>query len=204
MNTLFKAEFELCPNVITDDFFIDPKDVKKSNEIFQFVNVAILDERKNQGLILEAFAKNYRGDEKFSLVIAGDGPLLEPLRKLAVELGIERQVGILGYQNRGQIIDLLDASHCFVLASHSETFGVVVIEAMARGIPAISSRIDGTREIFNADNGLLFEPNSLDDLGAKMNEVVENYSNFEPGKIIDSVKSNYGPDAVYCALYPND
>lgn len=204
MNALFQTEFELCPNVITDDFFIDADNVKKSKDIFQFINVAILDERKNQRLILEAFAKNYRGDEKFSLVIAGDGLLLAPLRELAIKLGIEKQAKILGYQNRGQIIDLLDASHCFVLASHSETFGVVVIEAMARGIPAISSRIDGTKEIFNADNGVLFEPNSLEDLAAKMNQVVENYSTFEPRKIIDSVKSNYGPDAVYNALYPND
>lgn len=204
MNSLFLTEFELCPNVITDDFFIDPNEVKKPNDSFQFINVAILDERKNQRLILEAFAKNYRGDNKFSLVIAGDGPLLKPLRELAVKLGIEKQAKILGYQIRGQIVDLLDESHCFVLASHSETFGVVVIEAMARGIPAISSRIDGTKEIVKTDNGLLFEPNNLSDLALKMNEVVENNHKFEPRKIVDSVKANYGPDAVYSALYPND
>lgn len=201
MKTLFSVEFELCPNVITDSFFIDPEIVEKDSEVFQFVNVAILDPRKNQALILKAFAENYRGNSRFKLAIAGDGRLLETLKNKAVELGIADQAQILGFQSREQIVALLDKSHCFVLASHSETFGVVVIEAMARGLPAISSRIDGTKEIFNEENGVLFEPGDAKDLAVKMNEVVSNYSQFEPEQIVRSVRNNFGPDAVYQALY---
>lgn len=204
MKALFGTEFELCPNVITDSFFVDSASVSKPSDVFQFVNVAILDPRKNQALILEAFAKNYRGNPKFKLAIAGDGPLLETLRTKAKELGISEQTQILGFQSREKIVELLDQSHCFVLASHSETFGVVVIEAMARGLPAISSRIDGTKEIFNGENGLLFNPDDVDDLADKMNEMVSTYDQFSPERIVKSVRDNFGPDAVFNALFKSE
>ena len=204
MSELFEVPFEYCPNVITDDFFIDPQEIKKKQDYFQFINVAILDKRKNQKLILQSFAKKFKSQPKFKLVIAGDGKLLEPLRKQAKELGISDQCQILGFQSRKKIIELLDQSHCFVLSSHSETFGVVIIEAMARGLPAISSRIDGPTEIINDQNGYFFEPDNAEDLAKKMSDMVEDYNAFNPGLIIDSVKLRFGPDAVKNALYPNE
>lgn len=201
MKSLFGVDFELCPNVITDDFFVNPEFVKRDENTFQFVNVGILDPRKNQRLILEAFAQNFKGQRKFSLAIAGDGPLQQELEKYAVELGIHAQTKILGFQNRSEIVQLLDASHCFVLASHSETFGVVVIEAMARALPAISSDIDGTREIFNGENGCLFEPDNARGLARAMKQVVDAYQDYKPASIVRSVKDNFGPDAVYNALF---
>src|SRR5690554_373211 len=203
MTELFEVPFEYCPNVITDDFFIEPSTVRKSEDSFQFINVAILDKRKNQKLILEAFTKKFKDNPKFKLVIAGDGKLLEPLRQQAKSLGISDQCQILGFQSREKIIELLDESHCFVLSSHSETFGVVIIEAMARGLPAISSRIDGPTEIINDMNGYLFEPDNANDLAEKMSEMVENYDTFDSEHIIDSVKQRFGPDAVKNALFPN-
>src|SRR5690554_987807 len=203
MTELFEVPFEYCPNVITDDFFIEPSTVRKSEDSFQFINVAILDKRKNQKLILEAFTKKFKDNPKFKLVIAGDGKLLEPLRQQAKSLGISDQCQILGFQSREKIIELLDESHCFVLSSHSETFGVVIIEAMARGLPAISSRIDGPREIIDDRNGLLFEPNNADDLSEKMIKMADNYKSYNHESIINSVKQRYGPDAVKNALFPN-
>lgn len=203
MSDLFKVPFEYCPNVITDSFFIDPDAIDKPKAIFQFVNVAILEERKNQQLILEAFADRFRGNPKYRLVIAGDGRLEDMLRSRAAELGIADQCEITGFQSRPEIIKLLDASHCFVLSSFSETFGVVLIEAMARGIPAISSRIDGPTEIVNADNGLFFDSGDAFELGEVMEKMVEQYDRFVPEKIIQSVATRFGPDAVKKALFPN-
>lgn len=203
MTELFKVPFEHCPNVITDDFFIDSNKVEKANEYFQFINIAVLAKNKNQKLILEAFAKKFKNQLKFKLVIAGDGELLAALKKRAQDLGISEQCQILGFQSRERVIQLLDQSHCFVLSSQSETFGVVIIEAMARGLPAISSRIDGPAEIINHKNGYLFEPNSADDLAEKMSEIVENYNSFKSETIIESAKKLFGPDAAKNVLFPN-
>lgn len=204
MTQLFEVPFEYCPNVITDDFFIDQDKINKSREYFQFINIAVLDKNKNQKLILKAFAKNFKSQPKFKLVIAGDGQLLEPLRKQAKDLGISDQCQILGFQSRKKIIELLDQSHCFVLSSHSETFGVVIVEAMARGLPAISSRIDGPTEIINDQNGYFFESDNAEDLAERMSEMVKNHNTFNPELIINSVKQRFGPDAVKNALFPNE
>lgn len=203
MTKLFELPFEYCPNVITDDFFIEPAIIHKPENTFQFINVAVLNTNKNQKIILEAFAKNFKDQSKFKLVIAGDGALLESLKKQAKDLGISNQCRILGFQPRKKIIELLDQSHCFILSSHSETFGVVIIEAMARGLPAISSRIDGPTEIINDRNGTFFESNNADDLAKRMSEMVENYNKFSFEMIIGSVKQRFGPDAVKNALFPN-
>lgn len=203
MAQLFKVPFEHCPNVITDDFFKDSRKVEKASHYFQFINIAVLAKNKNQKLILEAFAKKFKNQPKFKLVVAGDGKLLEPLRQQAVDLGISDHCEIIGFQSRERVIQLLDQSHCFVLSSQSETFGVVIIEAMARGLTAISSRIDGPAEIINESNGFLFEPNSADDLAEKMSEMVEKYDSFNSEIIIDSVKKLFGPDAVKNVLFPN-
>ena len=200
MERIFKAPFELVPNVITDDFFVDdpkPRAIKP----FIFCNVAIMDSRKRQDLIIEAFAQAFGGDDYYRLVIAGDGKLKQSLIDLAKKLGVSAQVEVPGYLNRDEVKELLDRSNVFVLASRAETFGVVVIEAMARGIPAISSDIDGTREIINSTNGILFEEGSKKGLTQALRKLVSNYDIYDPAKIVEDVKSRFGPDAVKKGLF---
>jgi glycosyltransferase involved in cell wall biosynthesis len=200
MERIFKAPFELVPNVITDDFFVsDPK--PRTTKPFTFCNVAIMDSRKRQDLIIEAFTEAFGGDDNYRLVIAGDGKLKQSLIDLAAKLGVSAQVDVPGYLNRDEVKDLLDRSNVFVLASRAETFGVVVIEAMARGIPAISSDIDGTREIINSTNGILFEEGSKKGLTEALRQLVSNYDIYDPKKIVEDVKSRFGPDAVKKGLF---
>jgi len=204
MEAVFGVPFELCPNIITDDFFIDPGERESPKDYFQFVNVAILDERKNQQLLIRSFAKNYRGNSNYRLVIAGDGRLYDELNSLTAELQVQDQVRITGFLDRAELVELLDKSHCFVLSSKSETFGVVVIEAMARGIPAITSNIDGTKEIIEKSNGILFEEGSEEDLSRALNEMVKNYDQYQPVQIVNGVKQKYGPEASCKALLSSE
>jgi len=200
MERIFQAPFELVPNVITDDFFVDNPEPLPTKP-FVFCNVAIMDSRKRQDLIIEAFAQAFGGDDNYRLVIAGDGKLKQPLVDLAEKLGVSAQVDVPGYLNRDEVKDLLDRSNVFVLASRAETFGVVVIEAMARGIPAISSDIDGTREIIDSTNGILFEEGSKKGLTQALRKLVSNYDIYDPAKIVEDVKSRFGPDAVKKGLF---
>ena len=95
----------------------------------------------------------------------------------------------------------LDQSNVFVLASKAETFGVVVIEAMARAIPVISSDIAGTREIINESNGILFREGDQSALTESMKNMVRNYDIYQPAKIRDEIKTRFGPDAVKNGLF---
>ena len=204
MTAIFGIPFEYCPNVITDDFFANPEEISRKGNVFHFANVAILDARKNQEMLIEAFAKSFKGDQSAKLYIAGDGPLKAKLQAVVDKLGVVDQVEIIGYVDREGIKQLLDRVHCFVLSSHAETFGVVLIEAMSRGIPAISTDIDGPREIVTRKNGILCPPNDAEAMARAMLEMRANYARYDPSEIVASVASRYGPDAVTQVLFENN
>jgi len=79
-------------------------------------------------------------------VIAGNGHDLGRLQRLAQSLGIAEQVRFTGYVEDADKIDLYRAASAFVLAGRAEGFGIVLLEAMACGIPVVASTLDGSYE----------------------------------------------------------
>lgn len=106
------------------------------------VAVGGLERRKGYDVLLEAFAA--MGDAAPRLAIAGEGAEAAALAELARARGIDGRVSFLG--QRGDVPAVLAAADLFVLASRSEGFAVALLEAMAAGIPAISTDVGGARE----------------------------------------------------------
>jgi 1,2-diacylglycerol 3-alpha-glucosyltransferase len=107
------------------------------------------------------------------LVIAGEGPAEAHLKRLAHRLGIEKSVRFVGYMDR--VVELLDcyrAADVFVFASRTETQGLVLLEAMALGLPVISTAVMGTREIVGARRGALVPEDNEQDFAAAMVRLV--------------------------------
>ena len=89
--------------------------------------------------------------------IAGDGPQMDFLKRLARELGIHERVAFLGWQSRDQIIEQYRQSNLFLFPSRHEGMPNAVLEAMASGLPVIASRIAGNEElIVDGETGILF------------------------------------------------
>lgn len=93
----------------------------------------------------------------FRFILVGDGELLRETRKKADELGLGGDIIFTGY--RKDILNILKGSDIFVSHSQSEAFGISILEAMAVGLPVITTDSGGTREIVNAsyDNGFLID-----------------------------------------------
>ena len=89
------------------------------------------------------------------LVIAGAGEERKNLEKLIASLGLEKKVSLFGKANREEVRVLMQQANSFVLSSKIETFGVVLIEAMACGIPVVSTKCGGPNKIVDADTGVL-------------------------------------------------
>lgn len=191
---IFGAPFDLMYNYLNDGYYALPLAPRKEKP-FIFLNVAVMTPVKNQQLILRAFAKALKDQELDArLIIAGDGTLRDQLQDLANELRISEKVEILTFQNRNAIRTLFDRSHAFVLSSQLETFGLVLVEAMSRGIPVISSRIPGPVSLVNDKNGLLFEPGDSDDLAKTMCEMMDTYSRYDRHAIREAARFQFGPD----------
>ena len=90
-------------------------------------------------------------DVPFTLVLAGDGPLLEPAKAQVKELGLEDCVKFIGF--RRDIKNLYKGSDLYVNSSEHEALSYLIIEAMAAGLPVIATDMGGNRDIVNDEAG---------------------------------------------------
>jgi glycosyltransferase involved in cell wall biosynthesis len=111
---------------------------------------------KNIDFLLRAFAQVRRARPDAVLLIAGEGPALGELRRLAAALHIQDAVIFVGYLDRAtELLDCYAAADVFVFASRTETQGLVLLEAMAQGTPVVSLAELGTKAILTADSGAI-------------------------------------------------
>lgn len=122
--------------------------------------VAILEERKGHVYLLKAIQRLIGQGYGYgiSVIIEGNGTLLESLKAFVIEAGLSENVRFIG--NEANVFNLFNAADVVVLPSiASEDFPNVVIEAMCLGKAVIASRISGTPEqIAHMESGILVEP----------------------------------------------
>lgn len=111
--------------------------------------------------------------DSHDLLLAGDGPDHDQLKKLAHDLGLQERVSFTGRLDAQAVRSHMKAAELFVLASRHEPFGIVNLEAMAAGTPVVATRVGGVPE-FVRDNqcGLLVQPNSADALASGINALI--------------------------------
>lgn len=128
-----------------------------------FLIIARLLPKKNIALALEAYAcwRALSGGRR-QLRILGSGPLDEDLRRRAEQLGIADGVIFEGFVQSARVSEALGRSLCLILPSIEEQFGLVVVEAMALGVPALLSSNAGAADVMidNGVNGWLISPQS--------------------------------------------
>ncbi len=114
---------------------------------------------KNIGFLLAAFRYTLAASPQALLLITGDGPASADLRSQATELGIADSVRFLGYLDRGrELPDCYAGADAFVFASRTETQGLVLLEAMAAGLPVLALSIMGTADILAPGRGCVVPP----------------------------------------------
>jgi glycosyltransferase involved in cell wall biosynthesis len=140
--------------------------------------------------------------EPATLLVAGDGPDAEALRRLSAELGLDGRVRFLGPQPRATTFELLRAADVALLSSSWENFPHMLVEALAIGTPVIATDVGGVGEIVEHErNGILVRPGDADALAAAIDRF------FADGALrarleqaaVDSV-AEYAPDAIYDRL----
>jgi len=111
---------------------------------------------KNIDFLLNALALVRRRAPSTVLVIAGEGPARSRLERLTDRLGLRGNVHFVGYlDRRTTLLDCYAAADAFVFASRTETQGLVLLEAMAVGLPVVSTAVMGTRDIVGPRRGAL-------------------------------------------------
>lgn len=120
-------------------------------------NVANLKKVKDQATLMKAFRTLSQRFGNLHLVIAGDGPERETLRRLSLRLGIRRQVSFPGV--REDVASVYGGLDVYVHSSLSEGLSSAVLEAMAFGLPVAATAVGGTGEaVIDGETGLLVPP----------------------------------------------
>jgi glycosyltransferase involved in cell wall biosynthesis len=123
---------------------------------------------KNIDFLLRMLVRVKREIPDVLLVIAGEGPSRGRLENLTAELGLRDNLLFVGYLSReGALEDCYCAGDAFVFASRTETQGLVLLEAMALGVPVVSTAVMGTREVLEGGQGSLIAAEDEADFASK-------------------------------------
>ena len=199
------ALVKVTPNLLPVEFrdCFDRTERQDTRSEFDLLHVAELVPIKNQAMLLEAFSIAFKGASA-RLHILGGGALSDALEKRAEELGVAAQVEFVGRVSRLGVREAMRSASCFVLSSHSETFGVVLIEALSQGLPVISTSCGGPADIVNDRNGILTHPGDTQGLASALRTMYENASLYDREEIMRDCRTLYGEAAVvlkYLNLY---
>ena len=131
--------------------------------------VARLSAEKAHSGLLQAFAQVRRQGQDAELVLVGEGPERARIEQAIRDLSLSDTVTLRGQLSEGDTLREVAASDVLVLASFMEGLPVVLMEAMALGLPAIASRVAGVPELIEDNReGLLFCPTDWSDLARKL------------------------------------
>ena len=130
---------------------------------------------KNIGFLFEALQHAQRQHPGILLVIAGEGPAMAELQAQVAALGLADSVRFIGYLDRRQGLPACyAAADVFVFASRTETQGLVLLEAMAAGLPVIALSAMGTADILDAGCGCFTPPDDPVAFGEVLGRMLAN------------------------------
>lgn len=108
------------------------------------------------------------------LTIVGDGEMRETLLLRAEEKGVAAAVKLSGALTHERIAECMASAHVFVFCSYAEGRPNVVLEAMAAGLPIVSTDIEGVSDLLDdEENALLYVPDDVPELAGKINRLIQ-------------------------------
>ena len=166
-----KCECVYIPNVIES---VPEKSSALSNK--RLISVGRLSPEKGFMDLLKIFTLLHKDYPDWKLDIVGDGVEKERLEKFIEEYELQDFVTLHGFRDKDYIDKLLHESSIYLLTSYTESFGIVLIEAMSHGVPCIAfDSAEGARELIQSGkNGYLIKNRSYTAFIKKVSDLIEN------------------------------
>jgi phosphatidylinositol alpha-mannosyltransferase len=167
---------EIIPNGVDTKRF-SPKGEKIKKFCDKKINILFtgrIEKRKGLIYLLQAYALLKKKHPEIRLIIVGRGPLEKELKKYVRDNSIE-DVNFEGFVGINELPKYYKTAHIYSSpALFGESFGIVLLEAMAAGVPVVAFNISGYNDVVaNNEDGLLAEPRDVHDLHEKLSLLVE-------------------------------
>jgi glycosyltransferase involved in cell wall biosynthesis len=178
----FPVKVEFVGNFISDWFFEVPK---VDDEIYDLGLIARLSPQKNVLLFVQLVEKlNQRSHRPINAVIVGKGEEELRVRHEIRRLNMQGRIEVRPWVERAELPRIFDQLRCFAITSHHEGFAMTLLEAHARGVPAISTRTAGYCaefvEAFGEHTGLVFEREDMnsDAFFERLHNLIDNSEHY--------------------------
>jgi L-malate glycosyltransferase len=146
--------------------------IKKQKKDITILCVSRLIPRKGLNYLIDAIPAILKQNENIKLIIAGEGPEKKNLEKQAAQYNIKSKIDFLGYVSHEDLPAIYFKSDIFILPSLHEGMSNTILEAMASGLPIITTNTGGTKELIN-ENGIIIEKNSPADISAAVIKLIK-------------------------------
>lgn len=192
----FQIDCTVINNMVSDIFFKTQKVERRDNTI-RFVACGAFRINRNKGfdILVDAFAQS-RFSKNVILTIVGDGPDRAFIESKIADYRLSDQIHLVGVKTPEEVNDLLCHSDCFVLSSRLETFAIVVIEAMAKGLPVIATRSGGPETFLRPEHGILVQKENVDELAHAMQYMIEHHSDYQSEDIRAFCHDHFSQDVI--------
>jgi glycosyltransferase involved in cell wall biosynthesis len=150
-----RGPFRVVPNAVDTAVFHPPAEARPGPPT-RLATVGLLHRQKGIDVLLEAFAAVRARRPDVRLDVVGDGPERAAYEAQAERLGVASDVVFHGLRTKPEVAEILRGADLFVLASRFDTFGAVLVEAEATGLPVVATRVGGIPEVV-AEDALLVE-----------------------------------------------
>jgi glycosyltransferase involved in cell wall biosynthesis len=192
-----RARFRIIPNVVDTRQFYPAASPQLGTELKHLLVVSLLDSSHKKGLpyLFHALAQlqNHRSD--WHLDVVGDGPARAEYESLTMDLGIADKISFHGLKPKAEVAEFMRRADIFVLPSIWDNLPCVVIEAMASGLPIVSTLAGGIPEMVDAETGYLVPPGDAEHLSTAIAGMMETLGKFDRRMIAQKAR-RYSPEAV--------
>ncbi len=186
--------YVVLPNVVNLDMFHISE---KNNNPCKIIHISCFEDKsKNISGLLESLKIIDDKGIDFQCKFIGEGMDLELMKEKAKELQLINKVSFTGLLQGQALADELSSGDFLVLSSNYENMPVVILEALASGLPVVSTNVGGIKEMIDDTKGILVEPRNKEALAEAMIKMIETHKNYDANYLRNSVIEKYGYESV--------
>lgn len=172
------------------------KEHVKKDDTVRFVLTGNLLPIKGYDVVIRAIGENATFPSNLLFTIIGDGTEKEALQGMIEAYHLVDKVRLVGCKTRDYIVNALQEADVYILSSHSETFGVAAVEALACGVPVIATDCGGSRSYINDFNGILIPVNDVKAMQESISYMFIHYREFDRKRIAEDCKQRFSAEAI--------
>lgn len=186
----------VIPNQVNTELFKNDK-IRTIDGTFELISVCALREGKNLDDAFKAIKILIDAGMDIHYTILGDGFLEDFYKDACDKVGVSEHVSFLGRKTKTEIAKYLEESHALIISSELESFAIPGVEALASGIPVITTDCLGPVEFVDEKCGEIAKVRNPEDIARAIKKVYDNYQKYDR-RHMREVADRYSEASVIC------